>query len=105
MGDTEGLGVVLLEALRFERPVVASAVGGIKDVVHDGRTGWLVPPADPEALARALDAVAEDPEEARARARAGRADAALRFGWDRVLAETARVYESAVARRRHPDGL
>ena len=46
--------VVLLEALLFERPVIASGVGGIVDIVKDGETGWRVPPRDPEALAEAV---------------------------------------------------
>ncbi len=99
-GDTEGLGVVLLEALRFERPVVASDLGGIPDIVEPGRTGLLVPPGDPSALAAAIESLAQRPSEARAMARAGRARARERFGWDRVLRETARVYAEARRRRR-----
>lgn len=101
-GDTEGLGVVLLEALRFERPVVASDLGGIPDIVEPGRTGVLVPPGDPSALAAAIEALADRPEEARGMARAGREMARERFGWDRVLRETVRVYREAMERRRGP---
>ena len=45
-GDTEGLGVVLIEALSYGKPVIASAAGGIVDIVRDGETGLLVPPGD-----------------------------------------------------------
>lgn len=53
-GDTEGLGVVLIEAAEYNLPIVASNVGGIPDVVLDGKTGLLVPEKDPEALAEAF---------------------------------------------------
>lgn len=63
-GDTEGLGVVLIEAMTFGLPVVASNVGGIPDVVINERTGLLVPEKDPRALAEALKRVIADPETA-----------------------------------------
>lgn len=53
-GDTEGLGVVLIEAMQFRKPVVAANVGGIRDVVIHGVTGLLVPQRDPDALADAV---------------------------------------------------
>jgi glycosyltransferase involved in cell wall biosynthesis len=99
-GDTEGLGVVLLEAMACERPVVASRAGGILDVVEDGVTGWLADPGDAEVLAEVLDTVAADPERARTVAARGREIAARRFSWERILAETTRAYESALGARR-----
>jgi glycosyltransferase involved in cell wall biosynthesis len=70
---SEGLGRVILEAMGRERPVVASAVGGIVELVEPGRTGALVPPEDALALADALVAVLGDPATARAMGReAGR---------------------------------
>ncbi|MFQ5888716.1 MAG: glycosyltransferase family 4 protein [Gemmatimonadota bacterium] len=99
-GDTEGLGVVLLEALRFERPVVASAVGGIPDIVEPGRSGWLVPPGDPKALASTLEEIAAEPEGARRVAREGRRMGRERFSWEGILEATRRCYEEAIRRRR-----
>ncbi|MCD6418030.1 glycosyltransferase family 4 protein [bacterium] len=61
-GDTEGLGVVLLEALSYGKPVIASAVGGIVDIVKDGHSGLLVPEKDPDALAEAIIRVLTDKE-------------------------------------------
>ncbi len=98
-GDTEGLGVVLLEAMRFERPVVASEIGGIPDIVTHERTGLLCTPGDSESLAAAIRRLVDNPEFARRLARQGRKEAAERFGWNRVLEGTATVYERAA--RRH----
>jgi glycosyltransferase involved in cell wall biosynthesis len=94
-GDTEGLGVVLLEALRHERPVVASRAGGIPDIVEDGRTGWLVPPGDPAALARRILDVAGRPDDARRVARRGREVVEARFGWERILEGLDATYREA----------
>ncbi len=58
---SEGLGRVILEAMGRERPVVASAVGGIVELVEPGRTGMLVPPEDAVALADALITVLARP--------------------------------------------
>ena len=61
-GDTEGLGVVLIEAMELGLPIVASNVGGIPDVVIDGVSGILVPEKDPKALADAYKRLAAEPE-------------------------------------------
>ena len=66
----EGLGIAALEAMAAARPVIASAVGGLREAVVDGRTGILVPPDDPAALAEALARVVRD---AALRARLGAA--------------------------------
>jgi glycosyltransferase involved in cell wall biosynthesis len=74
----EGMPLVVVEAMDAGVPIVASAVSGIPEVVVDGETGWLVPPEDPAALARALERVLTDPAEARRRGEAGRRRAAER---------------------------
>jgi len=68
---TEGLPVTVLEAMSLGRAVVATAVGGIPGVVEQGRTGILVEPGDDGAFARALAAVASEPERLAAMGRAG----------------------------------
>jgi len=103
-GDTEGLGVVLLEALHCGLPVVASDVGGIPDVVRDGTTGWLVPPGDPAALAAALLAVASDPAEAARRASLGRRHAIARFSLSGIVDRLGRCYRRALDHRRRRNG-
>ncbi|MDX2594444.1 MULTISPECIES: glycogen synthase [Streptomyces] len=91
----EPLGIVNLEAMACGTPVVASAVGGIPEVVDDGRTGLLVDVDDAfEAnLARALDTVLGDAEAARRMGEAGRVRAVGEFGWDAVARRTAGLYE------------
>ncbi len=90
----EPLGIVNLEAMACGTPVVASRVGGIPEVVEDGRTGATGVPATTtpgifEAdLARALDSVLGDPEAARRMGDAGRERAVREFGWDAVARRT-----------------
>ncbi len=65
---TEGIPNVVLEAFAYRTPVVATAVGGVPELVKHGETGWLVPPRDPSALAQAIVEALSNPEEARRRA-------------------------------------
>ena len=58
----EGQGVVLMEAMAMKKPLVASKVGGVVDVVEDGKTGILVPPRDPDSLAKAIETLLNDPK-------------------------------------------
>ncbi|GGY07295.1 glycogen synthase [Streptomyces djakartensis] len=94
----EPLGIVNLEAMACGTPVVASAVGGIPEVVDDGRTGLLVRPGDgfEAGLARAVDTVLADPVAARRMGEAGRERAVGEFGWDAVARRTALLYEEIV---------
>ncbi|MER6067137.1 glycogen synthase [Streptomyces sp. NPDC001792] len=91
----EPLGIVNLEAMACGTPVVASRVGGIPEVVDDGRTGLLVDVDDSfeAGLTRALDTVLGDPEGARRMGEAGRERAVGEFGWDAVARRTAALYE------------
>lgn len=68
----EGIPNALLEAMAAARACVVTRVGGNAEVLEDGRTGWLVPPQDPSALARALEEVLAHPDEGRRRAAAAR---------------------------------
>jgi alpha-maltose-1-phosphate synthase len=106
----EPLGIVNLEAMACEAAVVASAVGGIVEVVEDGVTGRLVPfaavddgtaePADPEHFASdfagAVNALLADPHAAREMGRAGRRRVVERFSWPAIARETVAVYERLV---------
>src|SRR5207247_1415714 len=78
---TEGLGVVLLEAMSYGVPVIGSDLGGITDIVVDGQTGLLVPPQDSAALAAALERLATDRDLARRLGEAGAGHLRGRFSW------------------------
>lgn len=94
----EGFGVVLLEAMRLGLPIVATNVGGIPEVVEDGRQGILIPPRDPAALARAIERCLDD-DELRARlAAAGPARAAM-FSERSMCERWNRVYSEAPGSR------
>jgi glycosyltransferase involved in cell wall biosynthesis len=97
-GDTEGLGVVLVEALSFGVPVVASAVGGIPDVVIDEKTGLLVPQKDPPALAEAIIRILTDPGLATVLAKGGLAHAQQYFNWDRITSCLIDVYQKVATK-------
>ncbi len=88
----EGFGLVFLEAMAAAKPVVATNVSAIPEVVDDGVTGLLVPPDDPAALAEALLALVRDPALARRLGEAGRERARTRFSADAMVAQTVAVY-------------
>lgn len=104
----EPFGIINLEAMACETPVVATAVGGIKEVVVDGETGFLVPidqmeespfePRDPEKFARDLAArinqLIADPKLCAKFGRAGRKRAEEKFGWPAIAQQTKALYES-----------
>ena len=99
----EGFGMVALEAMERGRPVVASAVGGLPEIVEDGVTGLLVPPGDVEALGNALRELAEDSERAQAMGAAGRTRALDEFSQERCTERIAALYGAtldAAGRRR-----
>ncbi|MCA9550058.1 MAG: N-acetyl-alpha-D-glucosaminyl L-malate synthase BshA [Myxococcales bacterium] len=83
--ETESFGLAALEAAASGLPVVAYRVGGVPEVVVDGETGLLVPPLDPPALARAAQAILQDPERQRAMGEAARRRAVEHFGMTAAL--------------------
>ena len=101
----EPLGIVNLEAAACGTAVVDSAVGGIAEVVDDGRTGLLVPYTedDPAAFAAGLAArmteLLADPARAAAMGVAGRERVLAEFGWPAIAQQTVQVYERVLAAR------
>ena len=88
----EGLPLCVLEAMAYGRPVVASAVGGIPELVEDGVTGYLVEPGDVAGLRAAIERLLADPALRRRMGRAARARVAERCSWDRVTTATLDAY-------------
>jgi glycosyltransferase involved in cell wall biosynthesis len=92
----EGFGMVALEAMERARPVIASAVGGLPEIVADGETGLVVQPGDAEALADAIVSLAGDLERAAAMGRAGRARALTEFTPERSAQRIEDLYRVAL---------
>jgi glycosyltransferase involved in cell wall biosynthesis len=102
---SEGTPVTIIEALAAGRAVVATAVGGVRDVVDDGETGYLVPPGDTEALAERLGRLARDPAQREAMGREGRERVLRRYAVERLVGDVDDLYQelldttSATSRR------
>jgi colanic acid/amylovoran biosynthesis glycosyltransferase len=92
----EGFGVACLEAMAHGRPVVATAVGGLRDLVVDGETGVLVPSREPAALRAAFDRLLADRELRRRLGSAGRERAQRHFSWQAVTDATLDAYAEAI---------
>jgi glycosyltransferase involved in cell wall biosynthesis len=92
----EGFGMVALEAMERARPVIASAVGGLPEIVVDGETGLVVPPGDAEGLAEAMVALAGDLARASEMGAAGRARALAEFPPERSADRIEELYRSAL---------
>ncbi len=95
----EGFGLVLLEAMAAGRPIVASRVATIPEVVADGETGLLVPAGDPLALADALADLAHDPERARQLGEAGRQRLRQHFSVEKMAGDTELLYRELLDAR------
>jgi len=95
----EGFGLVLLEAMAAGRPIVASRVATIPEVVVDGETGLLVPAGDPVALADALAQLAHDPALARRLGEAGRERLRQHFSIEKMVGDTELLYRELMDER------
>jgi glycosyltransferase involved in cell wall biosynthesis len=88
----EGTSVTAIEAMAAAVPVVATAVGGMPDLVTDGQTGLLAPSGDAQALANRVIELLRDPKRARSMALAGRTDVLARFGVERLIYDMESLY-------------
>jgi len=95
-GETEGLGTVLLEAMASGGPVVGSAVGGIPDIITDGRNGVLVPPQSPGAIARAVVQIAADAELRRRLIDSALHDVGERFSWEAIAGRFEELFRDVI---------
>lgn len=91
-GDTEGLGVGSIEAYAHQKPVIASAVGGIPDTVRHGETGFLVPEKDEIALAEAISELLNDPQKAKLMGESGLKFAQEKFDWGNITDQLEDIY-------------
>jgi glycosyltransferase involved in cell wall biosynthesis len=95
----EPFGITPVEAMACAVPVIGSNVGGIKYTVQHGKTGFLVPPQDPDALALRLAELQRNPELAHAMGMQGRRRAQQHFTWRTVAAQVAELYERVAPQR------
>jgi glycosyltransferase involved in cell wall biosynthesis len=95
----EGLPITLLEAMACRRPIVATDIGGNRDVVVDGDNGFLVPAGDPEAFARRVRQLLDDPSLRRRLGETGRLRVEHRFSVGHMIARTGELYERIVRSR------
>jgi len=95
-GETEGLGVVLLEALSYKMPVVASDIGGIPDIIKDGETGYLAKQKDSQSLADKIMTVMENHEKSLRISEAGLEFSKNYFNWDRITNEIKTSYYDTI---------
>lgn len=95
----EATSQVLPQAMAMKKPVIATSVGGLPEVVLNGETGLLVPPGDPAALAQAIDSLHGDPERARALAEQGYRHCLRHFTFTRMIEDTEAVYLDLLRRR------
>ncbi len=93
-GDIEGLGVVLIEAMSYRKPVIASNAGGITDVVENGVNGLLVPPGDCAALAHAIKTLATDDVLRREMGMKAKVIIDEKFNWDRIVNDLITLYQN-----------
>ncbi|BAI60215.1 putative glycosyltransferase [Methanocella paludicola SANAE] len=98
----EPFGIVVAEAMASGKPVVCTDSGGVREIVDDGSSGFVVPPGSPEALAEKINTLLSD-----ARLRAdmglkGREAAERRLDWKLIAEKTKRVYEDVLSRRANP---
>lgn len=87
----ESLGMVAIEAMAFGRPPIVSGIGGLREVVEHGESGWIVPPNEPAAIAAALRDILSRPEELRRRAQPARRRYDALFGTEAAAAAMAAV--------------
>ena len=96
---SEGLGVVILEAMACGRPVVATRVGGIPEIVEDGRTGFLVAPQQPDQLAERINLLLDDPDLSHRMGLEGRQSLIEKgLTWDYHVDRLLAIYEDVLGR-------
>jgi glycosyltransferase involved in cell wall biosynthesis len=101
----EGLPISVLEAMAAGKPVIASNVSGIPEEVIDKKTGILVPPGDPEALAKAIEELAKNPEKRQEMGEEGRKLVKEHFTLTKMVYETEKIYQMAFQKFKKKDSI
>jgi len=99
-GETETLGVVAVEAIACGKPVIASKVGGLVDVVKDGYNGFLVEPKNKEQLAEKIDLVLKNRALSKKLGLQARKYAVEKFSWEAIVKQTLQIYEKVLKKKR-----
>lgn len=97
--DNEGTPVSAIEAMASGVPVIGTRVGGLPDIIAEGENGYLVPPRDPEALAKAVLHLLQDPELAYRMGQTGRAMAKQKFDIRRLISDMESIYENLLSKK------
>ena len=92
----EGLSLTLLEAMAVKKPVVATSVGGNKEIIKNGKDGYLIPSEHPQRLAEAILDIAKNPRRAERIANSAYQKVKTRYNLEKMVAEYQRVYEQAL---------
>jgi len=92
----EGFGIVYLEAMACCKACIGTNIGGVEDVIADGRTGLLVPPADPESIYLAIKSLLSDEDILMRFGKEGRKRVLKNFTWEKVASQTLEVYNRAL---------
>ena len=95
----EPFGIVALEAMSCKKAVIASEIGGLKDIVVDGNTGILVPPDDPDSLARAISYLLQNPKRGLEMGQSGYERWLKNYTSDAVIPEIIETYQALVERK------
>lgn len=90
----EGLGIVVLEAALSVRPIIASATGGIPEIIENGRSGWLVKSKDINQLSKSIQEVLSNKEEAQRRALQAQQDVKIKFDIKNIVNQYEKLYEN-----------
>ncbi|PIV54482.1 glycosyltransferase family 1 protein, partial [Candidatus Desantisbacteria bacterium CG02_land_8_20_14_3_00_49_13] len=96
----EGLPVAIIESMTAAKPVVATDVGGVRELVADGETGFVVPAKDPEALAKGVCAVLSDANKMKEMGRKARERAYPRYSIRRLISDIENLYEELIREKR-----
>ncbi len=96
----EAFGIVGLEAMACGKPVILSDIPGVREVIEDGKQGYICPPMDPEAWAAAIEKLLDYPVRAKKMGERGHRRVIERFSWEKVARQVERVLEAAIAE--HP---